>query len=110
VSRFRTSDHFAAYAGTAPIEVSSGPHKIFRLSRRGNRQLNHAIHMAAVTQIRNRNSDGYAYYQRKIAEGKSPKMALRALKRRITTTLFDTMIRDARHQPPRHGPVGPTGT
>jgi hypothetical protein len=66
--------------------------------------------MAAVTQIRNRNSDGYAYYQRKIAEGKSPKMALRALKRRITTTLFDTMIRDARHQPPRHGPVGPTGT
>ena len=61
VSRFRTSDDFIAYAGTAPIEVSSGPHKIFRLWRRGNRQLNHAIHMAAVTQIRNRNSDGYAY-------------------------------------------------
>jgi transposase len=56
VTRFPTADRFAAYAGTAPIEVSSGPHKVFRLSRRGNRQLNHAIHMAAVTQIRNRHS------------------------------------------------------
>ena len=103
VSRFPNADRFAAYAGTAPIEVSSGPHKVFRLSRRGNRQLNHAIHMAAVTQIRNRHSQGHAYYQRKIAEGKSPKMALRALKRRITTTLYDTMISDAQRRtyPPR---------
>jgi transposase len=95
VARFPNADHFAAYAGTAPVEVSSGPHKVFRLSRRGNRQLNHAIHMAAVTQIRNRHSQGSAYYRRKLAEGKSPKMALRALKRRITTTLYDTMISDA---------------
>src|SRR6266581_4675391 len=49
VSRFRDRDHFAAYNGTAPIEVSSGGRKIWRLSRRGNRRLNHAIHMAAVT-------------------------------------------------------------
>jgi transposase len=49
VTRFATSDRFAAYAGTAPIEASSGPRTVFRLSRRGNRQLNHAIHMAAVT-------------------------------------------------------------
>jgi transposase len=103
VARFPNADHFAAYAGTAPVEVSSGPHKVFRLSRRGNRQLNHAIHMAAVTQIRNRHSQGSAYYRRKLAEGKSPKMALRALKRRITTTLYDTMISDAqrRTHPPR---------
>jgi hypothetical protein len=40
---------FAAYNGTAPIEVSSGEKKIYRLSRRGNRRLNHAIHMAAIT-------------------------------------------------------------
>ena len=71
VTRFPTADHFAAYAGTAPIEASSGPHKIFRLSRCGNRQLNHAIHMAAVTQIRNRHSEGRTYYERKIAEGKT---------------------------------------
>jgi hypothetical protein len=44
-------DHFAACNGTALIEVSSGKRKIYRLSRRGNRRLNHAIHMAAVTQV-----------------------------------------------------------
>jgi transposase len=98
VTRFPNADRFAAYAGTAPVEVSSGPHKVFRLSRRGNRQLNHAIHMAAVTQIRNRHSEGRAYYERKVAEGKSPKMALRALKRRITNTLYDTMISDAQRR------------
>jgi len=43
VSRFPSRDHFAAYNGTAPIEVSSGPRKIYRLSTRGNRRLNHAI-------------------------------------------------------------------
>ena len=46
VSRFPGRDHFAAYDGTAPIEVSSGGRKVHRLSRRGNRRLNHAIHMA----------------------------------------------------------------
>src|SRR2546421_3680068 len=51
-------------------------------SRRGNRRLNHAIHMAAVTQISHRHSDGRAYYERKLAEGKTPKDALRSLKRR----------------------------
>jgi transposase len=38
VSRFASRDHFAAYNGTAPIEVSSGNRKIYRLSRRGNRR------------------------------------------------------------------------
>jgi transposase len=56
--RFVSRDHFAAYNGTAPIEVSSGNRKIHRLSRRGNRRLNYAIHMAAITQIRHRHSDG----------------------------------------------------
>src|SRR6266700_323399 len=57
VSRFPNRDHFAACNGTAPIEVSSGGRKVYRLSRRGNRRLNHAIHMAAVTQIRHKHSD-----------------------------------------------------
>jgi transposase len=70
-SRFPSRDHFAAYNGTAPIEMSSGNRKIYRLSRRGNRRLNHAVHMAAVTQIRHRHSDGRAYYDRKLAEGKT---------------------------------------
>jgi transposase len=61
IHRFPSRDHFASYNGTAPIEVSSGDRKIYRLSRRGNRQLNHAIHMAAVSQIRYRDTEGRAY-------------------------------------------------
>ena len=96
VSRFPDRDHFAACNGTAPIEVSSGPRKICRLSRRGNRRLNHVIHMAAVTQIRYRHSDGRAYYERKLAEGKTPKEALRALKRRVSDAIFARPQADAR--------------
>jgi transposase len=96
VSRFPDRHHFAAYNGTAPIEVSSGPRKIYRLSRRGNRRLNHVIHMAAVTQIRYRHSDGRTYYDRKLAEGKTPKEALRALKRRVSDTIFACLQADAR--------------
>jgi transposase len=96
VSRFPDRDHFAAYNGTAPIEVSSGPRKIYRLSRRGNRRLNHVIHMAAVTQIRYRHSQGRACYERKLAEGKTPKEALRALKRRISDAIFARLQADAR--------------
>ena len=58
VSRFANRDRFATYNGTAPIEVGSGGHPVHRLSRRGNRQLNHAIHMAAITQIRHAHSPG----------------------------------------------------
>ena len=84
ISRFPGRDHFAAYNGTAPIEVSSGPRKIYRLSRRGNRRLNHAIHLAAVSQVSHRHSADRAYYDRKRAEGKTSKEALRSLKRQAT--------------------------
>jgi transposase len=97
IARFPTRDRFAAFNGTAPIEVSSGGRKIWRLSRRGNRTLNHAIHMAAVTQLRFRHSPGRGYYDRKIAEGKTPKEALRAVKRRISDVLWAAMVADARH-------------
>src|SRR6266496_3741644 len=96
VFRFPDRHHFAACNGTAPIEVSSGPRKIYRLSRRGNRRLNHAIHMAAVTQIRHRHSQGRAYYDKKLAEGKTPKEALRCLKRQISDAIFARLQADAR--------------
>ena len=51
ISRFASKDGFAAYNGTAPIEVSSGKRKVHRLSRRGNRKLNYAAHMTAVTSV-----------------------------------------------------------
>jgi hypothetical protein len=97
VSRFASRDHFAAYNGTAPIEVSSGGRQVYRLSRRGNRRLNHAIHMIAVTQIRCRHSPGRAYYDKKLAEGKTGKEALRALKRQISDAVFACLQADARH-------------
>jgi len=95
VSRFASQDHFAAYNGTAPVEVSSGRRKIYRLSRRGNRRLNHAIHMAAVTQVSHRHSPGRAYYDRKLAEGQTPKEALRSLKRRLSDVIFARLQADA---------------
>jgi transposase len=110
VSRFPGRDHFAAYDGTAPIEVSSGNHKIYRLSRRGNRRLNHAIHMVAVTQVRHRHSQGRAYYDKKLAEGKTPKEALRALKRQISDAIFTRLRADARRAAARaEDPGGQTG-
>jgi transposase len=51
VRRFPTAGHYARYNGTAPIEASSGPRVRHRLNPRGNRQLNHALHIAAVTQV-----------------------------------------------------------
>jgi transposase len=110
VSRFPDRDHFAAYNGTAPIEVSSGQRKVYRLSRRGNRRLNHAVHMAAVTQVRYRHSKGRAYYDKKIAEGKTPKEALRSLKRQVSNAIFACLQADARHAAARtEGPGGQPG-
>ena len=96
IARFASRDHFAAYNGTAPVEVSSGGRITGRLSLRGSRRASHAIHMAAITQIRNRHSDGRGYYDRKIAEGKTHKEALRSLKRRISNAIYARLRADAR--------------
>jgi transposase len=110
VSRFPGRDHFAAYDGTAPIEVSSGPRKVDRLSRRGNRRHGHAIHMAAVTQVRHRHSQGRAYYDTKLAEGKTRKEALRSLKRQVSNAIFACLQADARRAAARaKGPGGQPG-
>jgi len=110
VARFPSRDHFAACNGTAPVEVSSGQRKIHRLSLRGNRRLNHAIHMAAITQIRHEHSDGHAYYQRKLAEGKTHKEALRCLKRRISDAIYAQLRADARKAGPGGQPGNDTGS
>ena len=86
--------------------MSSGGRVVHRLSRRGNRQLNHAIHIAAITQIRFAHSPGRAFYDRKVAEGKTKREALRALKRRISDALYRQLLHDATST----GPGGQTGT
>jgi transposase len=110
VARFPSRDHFAAYNGTAPVEVSSGQRKIHRLSLRGNRRLNHAVHMAAINWIRHKHSDGHAYYQRKLAEGKTRKEALRCLKRRISDAIYARLRADARKAGPGGQPGNDTGS
>lgn len=95
ITRFPSRNHFASYTGTAPIEVSSADAVRHRLSRAGNRRINHAIHMAAVSQIRN-HSPGHDYYQRKLTEGKSRKEALRCLKRRVSDAIYRQLVNDAK--------------
>jgi transposase len=98
VARFATKDAFASYNGTAPIDVSSGDQVRHRLSRAGNRRTSHALHMMAVTQIRYPATPGRRYYERKRTEGKTPKEALRCLKRRLPRPgLLPTPRRPARH-------------
>jgi transposase len=87
VSRFPSRDHLASYTGTAPVAASSGDHHRHRLNRAGNRQLNHALYIAAITQIRN-DTPGRDYYRRKLAAGKSTKEALRCLMRRINDAVW----------------------
>jgi transposase len=108
-TRFPSGDHFAAWNGTAPVEVSSGGRKIYRLSRRGNRRVNYAIHIAAVTQIRHKHSPGRAYFDKKIAEGKTPKEALRALKRRISDAIYARLLADIRTVAASKDPGGQPG-
>ena len=71
VARFADRNRFASWTGTAPLDASSGEQNRHRLSRAGNRRVNHMIHIAAISQIR-LDTEGRAYYRRKRAEGKKP--------------------------------------
>jgi transposase len=95
VARFADRNRFASWTGTAPIEASSGETVRHRLSRAGNRRMNHMIHIAATTQIR-LDTEGRAYYRRKLAAGKTRMEAMRCLKRRISDALFRQLVADAR--------------
>jgi transposase len=95
VRRFPTKHHFAAHTGTAPLAASSGQVIRHRLSRAGDRKLNHALYMRAMVQVRCP-STGQGYYRRKLVEGKSPKEALRCLKRRLSDAIYRCLITDRR--------------
>ena len=97
IGRFPSKHHFAAHTGTAPLEASSGQVIRHRLSRAGDRKLNHALYMMAMVQVR-RPSAGQAYYRRKLAEGKSPKEALRCLKRRLSDAVYRCLLADQHDQ------------
>jgi transposase len=80
--RFPTDAHFARQAGVAPIPVSSGRKDRHRLHRGGDRQLNRALHVIAITRARI-DPQTRIYLERKRGEGKSNREALRCLKRHL---------------------------
>jgi transposase len=108
VARFADRNRFASWTGTAPIAASSGEIVRHRLSRAGNRRMNHMIHIAATTQIR-LNTAGRAYYLRKIAAGKTRAEAMRCLKRRVSDALYRQLIADARAATRAAAETGPGG-
>ena len=58
------------------------------------RRLNHALHMAAICQVRHRHSEGRAYFDRKKASGKTSMEAMRCLKRRLSDIVYRHMVND----------------
>jgi transposase len=100
--RFPTDAHFARLAGTAPVPASSGRVIRHRLDRGGDRQINRALHMIALTRIR-LDPASRAYVQRRKAEGKSTREAIRCLKRYLARMVWRHLREDqlARAQP-RH--------
>jgi transposase len=85
--RFATDARFARHAGTAPIPASSGNTQRHRLHRGGNRQLNRAIHIIALSLART-DPTTRAYLERKHAEGKSKREAIRCLKRHVARHIW----------------------
>lgn len=88
ITNYRNADAFASRAGVAPIQCSSGKHQSVRVNTGGDRQLNRCLHNIANAQIKRADHAGRVYYDRKRAEGKTHREALRCLKRRLATVVF----------------------
>lgn len=92
VLRFRSKAAFAMFCGVAPIPASSGKTSRHRLNRGGNRDLNRALYHVAIVQ--SRSGRGRDYVQKKIAEGKSFKEAIRCLKRQLANAVYAQLVAD----------------
>ncbi len=90
IDRFQTDAQLARHGGVAPLEASSGRVQRHRLDRGGNRQLNSALYRIAITQSRYHPA-ARAYLERKQAEGKSRREAIRCLKRMLVRVVFNTL-------------------
>ena len=95
VARFADRNRFASWTGTAPIDASSGEQIRHRLSRAGNRKMNHVLHIAAACQAR-LDTPYRGYYRRKLAQGKTRMEAMRCVKRRISDAVYRQLLADAR--------------
>ncbi|MBI3961301.1 MAG: IS110 family transposase [Deinococcus sp.] len=90
MQRFPTEGHLARYAGIAPLTWASGQSWVGRVDPGGHRRLNRAVHQIALTQRRwvpeVRASD-----ERQLQEGKTPRAALRVIKRWVVRQLFQLL-------------------
>jgi transposase len=94
IERVASKSRFARLNGTAPIPASSGPTNRHRLNTGGNRRLNHAIHMIALTQAR-MEPRARAYIERRRSEGRTRRDAVRALKRHLSDVVYQQLRADA---------------
>ena len=88
--RMRSEASFAALAGTSPVEASSGPIKRHRLNRGGDRQLNRGLHMISLNRCRY-HAETAAYFQRKLAQGKTKREARRCVKRMLARRFYQQL-------------------
>jgi len=94
INRIQTKARFARMNGTAPIAASSGQTQRHRLNRGGNRRLNHALHMMALTQAR-MDPRARGYVERRCGEGRTKRDAVRALKRHLSDAVYQQLRKDA---------------
>ncbi len=93
VQRIASESRFAALNGTAPVPASSGTIQRHRLNRGGNRRLNRALHTIAVIQA-HLDPRARAYLQRRRAEGKTQREAIRCLKRQLSNVVYRQLVAD----------------
>jgi transposase len=106
IAGFADKGRFTSWNGTAPIDASSGDQRRHRLSRAGNRRINRVLHIMAIVALRN-DTEGRAYYRRKLAAGKTTMEAMRCLKRRLSDIVYRQMVNDAKR--PAASPGGHVG-
>lgn len=107
IDRFPSEAHLAAYCGVKPLLASSGQRQRHRLNRTGNRRLNQALYIIAITQARI-HPPARAYLARRIAEGKNTREALRALKRYIARAIYRILTTSTQTTPPPPPIIGTT--
>jgi transposase len=95
IRRFRSSAAYARHNGTAPVPASSGTRDVHRLSRGGNRQINAAVHRAAITQARCHDGARALLQRRAETVRETRKAALRVLKRHLSDVIYRALHADA---------------
>jgi transposase len=88
--RIASEQAFAMLSGTAPVPVSSGGTDRHRLNRLGDRQLNRALHVIAISRMRSHPAT-LAYVERRRAQHKTDREIRRCIKRYLARHLYRTL-------------------